>query len=127
MKKVLTLSLVIMSFAGSAFAAPATTLTSGSGVAPAGSAIYGGSTAAIANASTNPIVKLSSGVSGMANYDITSYAIGTKHIKGSKVFGTAADSTNMYWKASPAAIINTTEFSTGSANANFTGGTWTSM
>ncbi len=126
MKKVLALTLVLMSVAGSAFAVSGgTTLTSTSGVATAGAAIFGGSTALIANAATNPIVKLSSGVSGMSNYDVTSYAIATKHIKGSKIFGTAADSTNMYWKASPAAIINATEFGSGSANANF--GSWTSM
>jgi hypothetical protein len=123
MKKIIALTIVIMSFAGSAFAAAG---PASGALSTAGAAIYGGSSAAVALAATSPLGKLSSGVTAIINFDSTSYAIGTKHVKGSKVFGTAADSTNMYFKASPAALITTTEVGTGSSNSNFSSG-WTSM
>ena len=85
---------------------------------------------------TNPLVRFSTGVMGIVNFTAaanlsSSYAIGSKHFKGSKVFGTANDSTNIYWKASPATsatpYFTTTEFGTSTAatNDNFGVAGWT--
>lgn len=125
MKKNIAIAVIIMSLTSSAYAANTAGPTSGN-LTNAGAAIYGGLTQDIANAATSPMGKLSSGVTAILNFDATSYAITTKHIKGSKIFGTAADSTNMYFKASPAALITKTEAGSDSANSNFASG-WTSM
>ena len=103
MKKILALTLIALSFSSSAFAAALTTHT----LTPnAGMAIRGGTTATEASNAANPLVRLSTGVYAVVNFVAaanlsTSYAIFTKHYKGSKIFGTANDSTNIYWRAEP--------------------------
>jgi hypothetical protein len=121
MKKSLIVTTLLLAFASSAFAA-GTDMASGS-LAGEGAAIYGGSDTTVAAAATTPIVKLSTGVNGVAYYNTVAYAISTKHSKGSKVFGTANDSTSIFWKASPAAAMLAADGGSTSGNANFNG--WT--
>lgn len=127
MKKILALSLIALSVTSMAHAGALATHT----VSAANAKIFGGTTAADAAASTSSLIRLSTGVSAAVNFtkdtatNLTpSYAIFTKHYKGSKVFGTANDSTNVYWKASPAAVLTADELGTGEDNANFGTG-WT--
>jgi hypothetical protein len=130
MKKTIVLTLVALSFGTSAFAAALATNTLPSA---AGIGIYGGTTAAEAAAASNPLAKMSTGVWGVVNFTAaanlsSSYALFTKHTKGSKIFGTANDSTNIYWKASPAAsaapYLAVADCGTGDDNSNFGNG-WT--
>lgn len=92
----------------------------------AGATVFGGSTSTIAKNQTNPLVKFSTGVKGLANYNTGGYSVFTKHGNGSKVFGTANDSTSIYWLASTADLSSTVTGST-VGNGNFSGGsiTWT--
>ena len=130
MKKILALTLLLLSFAGSAFAAA---LTSGAliGDATAGTgglAVFGGVDAAAAAAASNPLVRMSTGVQGVINFAAathTEYTIGTKHVSGSKYFGTSNDSTNIYWKQSTKGNLVPATFGTGTNNANFASGGWT--
>ena len=98
MKKVLSLTLVIVSLAGTAFATQEKT-TAG------GMTIKGGADATAAAAAATPLIKFSTGVWGVINYTAdttaktsTGYLIGTRHTTGSKDFGTANTVTNIYWK-----------------------------
>ncbi|MCE1226598.1 MAG: hypothetical protein LWW87_08960 [Geobacteraceae bacterium] len=130
MKKIIFLALVILAYSSVSFAAALATNTLPGN---AGLAIYGGTTAAEATNATNPLARMSTGVWGVVNFTAaanlsSSYAIFTKHTKGSKIFGTANDSTNVYWKASPAAAaapyLAVGDCGTVDSNANFTAG-WT--
>ena len=125
MKKIFCLMLVLLSSATSVFAA--TQLATGE-VSDAAAAVYGGTDQTSAEASVNPIIKFSTGVSGLANFDNTGYSVHTKHLNGSKVFGTANDSTNIFWKASPSKVLMTAdECGTTVGTANYADGTgWTS-
>jgi hypothetical protein len=98
MKKTLLMTALLLAASTSAFAV--TSLTNG-GVAGSGATIYGSATA------TNPVVKLSTGVFGSVAYNTSAYSIYTKHSKGSKIFGTANDSTSIYWKAVAAGDLAT--------------------
>ena len=133
MKKTFALTLIALSIGTSAFAGVVVSSNTLPAVATAGYAVYGGTTAAEAAAATNPLVRLSTGVWGVVNFVAAnnlsaSYAIFTKHYKGSKIFGTANDSTNIYWKASPAVkvapYLAVADCGTGTDNANFGAG-WT--
>jgi hypothetical protein len=125
MKKIIALTVLMLLFAGSAFAA-GNAMTTGSTVAVAGSAIYGGDTPTAAGDAKNPMVKLSSGVTGFANFDSTGYSIFTKHQKGTKIFGTPHDSTRMYYKqVTVATVLSGTSCGSSSGEANFSSG-WTS-
>lgn len=128
MKKTIVLTLLILSFAGSAFAAQFVSLISAS--------IKGGADAATAAAATNALVRLSTNVIGVVNYTpdaatktAPGYSIVTKHTSGSKMFGTANDSTNIYWKNLAAgtpltgALAGSTD---GSGNFTVAGSGWTS-
>ena len=130
MKKILAFGLVALSFSTSAFA---TALNTNTLPGNAGVAIYGGTIDTEAQNATNPLVRLSTGVWGVVNFTAsanksTSYAIATKHEKGSKIFGTANDSTNIYWKASPAVstapYMDVNAVGAGVDNTNFGAG-WT--
>lgn len=128
MKNILALTLILLSIAGSAFAADISSngLIGSTGVG--GFAVYGGVDATAAGAATNPLVRMSTGVQGVVNFDATthtSYAIGTKHVSGSKYFGTANDSTNVYWLQSAKGDLDPATFGTGVDNSNFAGGGWT--
>ncbi len=130
MKKIITLTLVVLSFSSSAFAGA---LSSHNLTPSAGAAIYGGTTSAEATNASHPLVRFSTGVWGVVNFTAannlsSSYAIFAKHYKGSKIFGTANDSTNIYWKAEPAQAnapyLLIANVGTGTDNANFGTG-WT--
>lgn len=109
MRKYVILTSLVLSFAGSAFAAPLATNTCTA--AAGGIGIFGGSTAANALAATGPLIRLSNKVVGLVNFDTAGqggsglsqgYAIFAKHAGGSKLFGTGYDTTNMYYKLVPA-------------------------
>lgn len=102
MKKILCSTLVILSFAGSAFAAA---LLSGVPTTAAGSSVRGGADATNAAAAPTPLIKFSTGVSGQVNFTADAatktsagYLIGTRHATGSKNFATSNTKTNIYWK-----------------------------
>ena len=124
MKKIIALTaLIIVSVSTYASAAAIATNT----VSAAGLAYYGSTVdAAGAAAATGPLFKLSTGVSGVINFDSAGvgYAIFTKHVKGTKVFGTAYDSTAISYTTVVPGILTTTN--TGSATATPTTG-WTTM
>lgn len=124
MKKIFVLAAMMLFVAGSASAAALATAT----VSAEGAAIYAGTTATNATNASYPMVKLSSGVAGVVNFnssDPVSYAIVTKHSTGSKIFGTANDSTTIYWKQDAAGILTASEAGSASDDANFSSG-WTS-
>lgn len=130
MKKIIALSLLLLSFSGTAFGAPiASRIASGQGLS-----IYGGIDATTAAAAANPLIKLSNKVTGIVNFTTSGtplvspgYAIGTKHYAGTKYFGTANDSTTIFWKLDAAsADIDPTKFGAGTNNINFDAtGKWT--
>ena len=102
MKKILCMMLVILSVAGSAFAAA---MTSGTPTPTSGATIKGGADAAAALAAPTPLIKFSTGVFGIVNWTAdaatktsTEYLIGTRHLNGSKNFATTNAVTNIYWK-----------------------------
>lgn len=126
MKKTLALLLASIAFSSSAYAAALATNT----VTATGVAVYGGADAATAAAATNPLVRFSTGVAGLVNFTAasnqsTSYAIVAKHSTGSKIFGTSNDSTNIYWKASPAGVLTNTAAGALTNNGNFGTAGWT--
>lgn len=130
MKKIIASTLLLLSFSGTAFAATlATNTPSAEGIS-----IYGGIDEATAQAAANPLIKLSNKVSGIVNFTtagtpLTSpgYAIGTKHNAGTKYFGTANNSTTIFWKLDEAgAAIDGTKFGSVASNDNFSAaGKWT--
>jgi hypothetical protein len=126
MKKIIIAAILVLSFAGASFAA---SLTSTSITSAPGLSIYGGAGTGESAAAVNPMVKLSSGVNGMAIYDTTGYSIFTKHVKGTKIFGTPHDSTKMFYRqVTVDQTLSTSNCGSSSGEANFTGGsiTWTS-
>jgi hypothetical protein len=126
MKKILALvSLALLASASSVFAAPAT-IASGAVSAAAGQVIRGGADAALADASA-PLGKMSTGVKVGSAYSSAGFAVMTKHLKGSKIFGTAHDSTAIFWQPK-AADVDLVAGDVGSTvgNSAFATG-WTSM
>ncbi|GAM11519.1 hypothetical protein OR1_03835 [Geobacter sp. OR-1] len=122
MKKIIALTALIVISASSYAAAGALATNT---VSNAGTAIYGGADATGAGAASSPLFKLSTGVSTIINFDAAGvgYAVFTKHVKGTKVFGTAYDSTAIsYFTEAPGTLTTT---NTGSATAVPSG--WTSM
>lgn len=100
MKKTLCLTIIVLSFAGSAFAA--TQVKSSAGA----QTIKGGTDATTAAAAPTPLIKFSTGVFGLVNFTANTtpantsdgYLIAARHATGSKNFGTKNTATNMYWK-----------------------------
>ena len=130
MKRIFSALFLVISCSGAASAA--TAFATNVATLP-GTAVYGGTTSTLAGTSVNPIVKLSTGSRAVVNFDTAnplSYAIIVKHDNGSKGFGSANDSTNMYWTTIPSKTQLTGALAgTASDNANFTGATiaWTSQ
>ena len=129
MNKIIVLTLLLLSFAGSAFA---TEITSGLkiGDGTTGLAVYGGVNIAAAQLATaNPLVRMSTGVMGQVNFTAAthlSYALITKHLSGSKYFGTANDATNIYWKQDAKGALDNAKAGSGIDSGNFTtAGSWT--
>ncbi len=123
MKRILAITFILSSMSTLALAAP---LASGT-VTGTGVAIYGGVDAASALNATNGLVRTSTGVRAIVNTDTghTEYALGTKHDTGNKIFGTANDSTNIYWFQSIAGNTLGANFGTGTNKDNFGGAGWT--
>jgi hypothetical protein len=130
MKKVLALVLLLLSVAGYSFAADIASgdligdATAGTG----GLALYGGVDSTAANDATNPLVRMSTGVQAQVNFDSAthnSYALITKHVSGSKYFGTANDSTNIYWWQSTKGNLDNSIAGSGTDNENFAAEGWT--
>lgn len=131
MKKILVLSLLSISFAGSAFAGvlSAHSPTTGGAVG-----VYGGNSAAAALAAPTPAVRTSTGVNVLVNpagtlTDGTSsgYVIAAKHTTGSKIFATASDATNIFWKQLPAGALAAAHIGAGTGASLFgTEEGWTS-
>ena len=111
MKKIIALTSMLLIMAASAFAASLSPDAAGQKTL-----------AATAPANLN-IVKLSKGVVLGATYETTDYALDTYHLQGTKFYGTAADSTAIYFYdagTSASLAAPTTSMSTA-----FTG--WTKM
>lgn len=123
MKKILALT-VLMIITASTYASAAAIATNT--VSAAGLAFYGGLNADSAAASTSPLFKLSTGDSALINFDAAGvgYAVFTKHVKGTKVFGTAYDSTAISYTVVLPGVLTSTN--TGSVTAVPTTG-WTTM
>ena len=130
MKKIIALSMfVVLSSSSFAFAAVlASNTASGESVA-----IYAGNSKDTAEAAKSPQIKLSSKVAGIVNFTATaanslSYAIGTKHTAGSRIFGAASDSTTIFYKLNASGNpLTGTDFGDKEVNANFAGGGWTAQ
>lgn len=103
MKKIICLSLVILSTAATAFAADLATHTA---TTTAAAAIRGGADQATALAAPTPLIQLSTGVHALVNFsEIASgsktsagYVIAARHATGSKNFATSNALPNVYWK-----------------------------
>jgi len=99
--------LVILSFAGSAFAT-STDLATATPTTTTGSEVRGGADTTAAPLAPSPLIHFSTGVLGMVNFAADTvtktsagYLISSRHISGSKYFGTANNITNIYWKQAP--------------------------
>ncbi len=140
MKKILFFMLLILSFAGSAFAA-AIVLTTHTPSATAGVTVKGGSTLALAIAAPTPLIKCSTGVHTLVNYletpaspgTATGYTIAARHLTGSKNFATSNSRTNIYWKqaekitaARAIAVVMAAEIGAGVDDLFEFAGGWTS-
>lgn len=131
MKKIICIMLVIMSFAGSAFAAAAA-MTSGEPTTSAGLEVRGGADSTNAPLSPTPLIKFSTGVFGMVNFAADAatktsngYIIFTRHLTGSKYFSAANDTTSIYWRQAPkvadgAALITAMKSDLGTATVSAT-------
>lgn len=102
MKRIIILSLMMLTFTASAYAAG--DLASG-GISADGLGLYGGVDSASAALAPSPLVKFSSKVNGRPMYSTTAYSLATKHQTGNKVFGTSNDATQIYWKQSVAGAL----------------------
>lgn len=122
MKKIIALSLLVLLAAGSAYAGD---LASG-GISDDGMGLYGGVDTTAANAAPSPLVKFSSKVNGRPMFTTSAYTLATKHQTGNKVFGTANDATQIYWKQSTTGKLDATMAAGADLTANkFVGGGWT--
>lgn len=117
MKKIICLSLVILSTAATAFAA--TDLATHTATTTAAAAIRGGADQGTANAAPTPLIQLSTGVHALVNFsEIASgsktsagYVIAARHATGSKNFATSNALPNVYWKQA-SKVISTNSVTT---------------
>lgn len=125
MKRIIAFT-ALMVISASTYAAAAAGALATATVSDAGTGIYGGADATAASASTTPLFKLSTGSSVVINFDDAGvgYAVFTKHLKGTKVFGTAYDSTAISFFTELPGVLTTTN--TGTDTAVPTTG-WTTM
>lgn len=124
MKKIVVLSMLfLLAISGSAFAAA---LAAGADSAE-GLSIFGGVDAADAAATSSVLLgKLSKGVIFQHNSEVTGYAIITKHTSGTKLYGTAHDSTAIRFKDVGVGAATGESLSTAGVGA-FADGGWTTM
>lgn len=127
MKKLTMFAALVFVLSSSMAYADGTALASGGTVtAGNGEVIHGGTDATAAALATAPVLgRLSKGVQLGVNYTNAAYALTTKHLTGSKQYGTANDSTAIFSleSASGTAVVAPTAASATAFSA--TG--WTSM
>jgi hypothetical protein len=104
---------------GTAFAGPLTTgqtVTTGGG-----ETIYGGASAAAAALATAPILgRLSKGVHVGVAFTNAAYALTTKHLTGTKMYGTSFDSTAIFSQDAAAIAAPSANNSTAFPNTSWT-------
>lgn len=127
MKKLVILIIIAVAMtSGSAFAA-ISQLGDNAVTAATGSSIYGGVDDADAISASKVLLgKMSKGVHFVGNLETTalvSFAAATKHTSGSKVYGTASDSTAIYFKDVGTVALGTLD----QPNNGAFGATWTAM
>ncbi|OGR31003.1 MAG: hypothetical protein A2091_06575 [Desulfuromonadales bacterium GWD2_61_12] len=127
MKKILVLSALLifvtcnLSFAAALGSAGTAAVTSTSGLQ-----IYGGITATDAAGTASVLLgKMSKGVNFGANYTTTAYSLMTKHTSGTKAYGTAYNSTAIYFKEIGLTAIVAGDLPSEDQDSFSTG--WTSM
>jgi hypothetical protein len=88
---------------------------------PNGPTITAGATSAAAQAQGAPMIgRLSKGVHLGVNYDNSGYALTTKHLTGTKMYGTAFDSTSIFSQDATAIVSPTAKNSTAFPNSSWT-------
>ena len=98
MKKIIALTALMIAFSSAAYAA-GTGLASDATTPDAanGETIHAGTDATAAALDNAPVLgRLSKGVQLGVRYDNSSYALQTRHKTGSKMYGTASNSTSIY-------------------------------
>jgi len=123
MKKIfLLLTLITFAASTSCFAAA----LAADAITPAtGLQIYGGVNATDAAGSTSVLLgKMSKGVNFRCNYSATGYAAATKHTSGTKSYGSAFDSTAIYFQ--DVGLAGTVPSLSSVGNGSF-GAAWTAM
>lgn len=125
MKKIITLTIVLLAFAAPLFAA---TLTPVSSKATNGAVVDIPSDASNAAAVAN-FFKFSKGVYAGANYNSSGYTLTTGHTQGTKYYGTGYDATAIYVKDAAGKVAATLPAPTDSNTATaFTdAGKWTKL
>lgn len=95
-------------------------------ITPLNTSVFGGVIGAAATAPT-ALVKFSTGVQGLVNFSgNTDYMLMVKHQTGSKIFGTAYNSTSIYWTQAGQGALTATKAIATDVN-NFTAANaWTS-
>ena len=123
MKKIfILLALITFAASSSCFAAAlgVDTITTTPGLQ-----IYGGVNAADAAGTTSVLLgKMSKGVNFRCNYSVTGYAAATKHTNGTKAYGSAYDSTAIYFQ--DVGLAGTVPSLSSVGNGSF-GAAWTAM
>ena len=124
MKKVTILIAVLILAASSSAFAVGTALVEDTITGTDGSSIYGGVDAADAARTDGVLLgKMSKGVNFRCNFDILGFAAATKHLSGSKAYGTAHNSTAIRFSDVGTGAIPSLAFPD---NGAF-GATWTAM
>jgi hypothetical protein len=88
---ILVLALAMCFFAGNAFSEE---LTTGDISTIAGGQLLGG----VGSTAGTPLAKMSTNVLIGAAFDSSGYAVDTYHTSGTKAYGTAFDSTALFWQ-----------------------------
>lgn len=117
MKKSIIFTLLLTAFAASAYAANGSAEITNKTVSANAAQIFGGIDVASAQNATTPLIKLSNGVKALVNATTTEYLIMTKHSSGSKTFGTAGDTTSIFWtQEAKGDLVNTKAIATNASN-----------
>lgn len=97
MKKSIIFTLLLTAFAASAYAGNGSATLAAKAISNNAAQIFGGVDDLSAKDASTPLIKMSNGVKGLVNGTTTEYVIMTKHSSGSKTFGTAGDTTSIFW------------------------------
>lgn len=117
MKKAIICTLLLTAFAASAYAANGSAELTSNTVSVNAAQIFGGVDVASAQLAATPLIKMSNGVKGLVNGTTTEYMIMTKHTSGSKNFGTAGDTTSIFWsQEAKGDLVNTKSIASNASN-----------